>query len=147
MASAEFDDFSEFIKKLEKLGIDVPKALEEAIPESLEPVRADMEKFMLTDRATNSTKKIKPKKVGHILTGDTLKSLSIRKVRKHKDGNIVVKVGFDVKKGGFPAIFLNVGTPYNDPTFFIQTAKERHIDEVRKILENKLEEAINKGIK
>lgn len=48
----------------------------------------------------------------------------------------IAKIGFDAPSGGFPALFLDVGTPYIEPSYFILSSFLMSLPEVSEIQEN-----------
>lgn len=117
---------SDLLKKIEEAGGKVDEAIKKATDESLEQVGLKMQLFMMEHRAT----------------GDTFRSYEQVK-SEIKDGKITGQVGYNVKKGGLPAIFLDVGTPKQKPYFFRYYA----IENSRKQIEVIQREALNEILK
>lgn len=120
---------SELLKKIEAAGGKVDEAVKKAVDNSLEQVGMEMQLFML----------------GHRLTGETKDSYEQKKAVSEDNGNkVTASVGYNVKEGGLPAIFLDVGTPKQKPHFFRYYAVEnsrKHIEEAqRHALEEVLED-------
>ena len=81
-------------------------------------------------------------------TGELASSLGLSKVLVGKDGNANIKVGFDIRHGGLPSIFLMYGTPrtkkdtklYNDiygnktKHKIAEIQKEIFNDEIRRVM-------------
>lgn len=93
--TVEFDGFSEVINRLQKLEADVRKT---------------------TDEALINTKKIIHKEAGaamspHNKSYTTVKSLNHNSSPEWKGSTASISVGFDIKNGGLPSIFLMYGTP------------------------------------
>lgn len=91
---------SELLKKIEAAGGNVDEACKKAVDRSLKIVGDDMQKFMN----------------GHRRTGETMSSFQ-QVPATVKNGKIEAVVGYDTKDG-LPAIFLDVGTPRQEPHFF-----------------------------
>lgn len=95
----EFDGLSEYAEFLEKVGGNLKKTTEKALKESAEHVNSNLHKDMGK----------------HHLTGDTEKSIKDG-VKVKWTGNIAsVDVGFKIREGGLPSIFLMYGTPRMEP--------------------------------
>ena len=92
---------SDLLKKIEAAGGNVDNACKKAVDESLKIVGAEMQDFMSK----------------HKVSGDTIKSYE-QVPAVVTDGTINAVVGFNAKKGGLPAIFLDVGTPKQKPYFW-----------------------------
>ena len=118
---------SDLLKKIENAGGNVENAVKKAVDESLKIVGADMQKFM----------------AGHKLTGDTMRSYEQTPAQIGKKGLIEAEVGYNAKKGGLPAIFLDVGTPKMKPYFFRYYAVENN----RKRIEDIQQQALNDILK
>ncbi len=120
---------SELLKSIEEAGGKVDEAVKRAVDESLKIVGDDMQSFMIQHRHS----------------GDTMESFEI--VPAKSDGNTVTgNAGYNIKNGGLPAIFLDVGTPKQKPHFFRYYAVENNRQRIEKIQRNTLEEILG-GLK
>lgn len=107
---------SEMLKSIEKAGGKVDAAVQKAVDESLKIVGDEMQAFMS----------------GHKDTGDTMDSFE--RIAAKSDGNKVTgNAGYNVKKGGLPAIFLDVGTPKQKPYFYRYYAVENNRKRIEEI--------------
>ena len=97
--SLDGDIFKEYADKLEKLGGNLRGAVERALEESAEYVNDNLERD------------IKP----HRRTGKTEKSLKKDRKVEWQGMTASIPVGFDIKNGGLPSIFLMYGTPKHGP--------------------------------
>ena len=97
----EMTGVSDLLKAIEKAGGNVDAACKKAADESLKIVGDDMQNFMAK----------------HKVTGDTYGSYE-QNPATVKGGKVEASVGYNAKKGGLPAIFLDVGTPKQKPHFF-----------------------------
>lgn len=120
-ARMEFYGSSELIRKIETLGGNIEGAVVKALKAGAKLPYEDMKSFAEQ----------------HIKTGDMAHSLTIGEP-VIKNGSIKMKVGFVVKQGGLPAIFLNYGTPMISPTFFIDKAFEDNADAIKELQEEAL---------
>lgn len=119
---------SELLKNIEKAGGKVDAAVQKAVDASLKIVGDDMQAFMS----------------GHKNTGETMESYEQTPAKS--DGSTVTgNAGYNVKKGGLPAIFLDVGTPKIKPSFFRYYAVEnnrKQIEEIQRATLNEILEGL-----
>ena len=119
---------SELLKSIEEAGGKVDAAVKVAVDRSLEIVGADMQKFMSS----------------HKDTGETMRSYE--QIPASSDGKIVnANAGYNIKKGGLPAIFLDVGTPKRKPHFYRYYAVEnnrKQIEEIQRATLNEILEGL-----
>ena len=123
-----FYGLTELLQKIDDAGGSVPEALSRAIQESSAPIGADMLKFMAQ----------------HHRTGKTAASYTdVVDIKGYgSSGFITYKLGFDTKKGGLPALFLDIGTPTITPSFFVYYAIENNADNVVQAQQRALEKAL-----
>ena len=120
----EITGVSELLKKIEKAKGDAVPAVAEMAKKSLEIIGENANQFMQ----------------GHKLTGDTLESYDMH---ARIDGDTVKGVvGYDVKKGGLPAIFLDVGTPTQKGYFWKYYAVENTRKQVEQIQQETLKKIL-----
>lgn len=124
----EFFGSSELLKKLEAAGANVEQCVIDALHKSVEKPKAEMLEYIRQ----------------HKHSGATEESFS-EEIKKEGD-KVFVKVGFDIKKGGLPAVFLNYGTPRIAPSFFVDNAIDNNIDEIKRAQIDALNKAF-KGLK
>lgn len=116
---------SDLLKKIENAGGKVDEAIKRAVDKSLDIVGTDMQTFM----------------GGHKDSGDTYESYE--KVSATSDGNTVKgNVGYNIKKGGLPAIFLDVGTPTRKGYFYRYYAVENNRKRIEEIQRSELNEIL-----
>lgn len=113
----------EILNKIEKAGGKVDEAVKKAVDESLKIVGADMQSFMKQ----------------HKLTGETISSYE-QIPAEILTNNVNAMVGYNVKNGGLPAIFLDVGTPNQKGYFFRYYAVENNRKKIEEIQKNTLNE-------
>jgi hypothetical protein len=92
---------SDLLKSIEKAGGRVDEAVKQCVDNCLELVGMKMQLFMMD----------------HRISGDTYRSFEQAQTIIKKN-TVEGMIGYDVKKGGLPAIFLDVGTPKMKPYFF-----------------------------
>lgn len=97
--SLDGDIFNEYADKLEKLGGNLRETVEKALEESVEYVNDNLERDIKPHRRTEKTEK------------------SLKKDWKVEWQGMTasIPVGFDIKNGGLPSIFLMYGTPKHGP--------------------------------
>lgn len=98
----EFEGFDAVLKKLNKIGADSKSIAEEALTKTHEIVTEKAEKAIATSNLPAG---------GHYSTGRTAASLQTTTKITWNGTEGSVKVGFNIKKGGLPSIFMMYGTP------------------------------------
>lgn len=119
---------SDLLKKIEAAGGKVDEAVKKATDNSLEQVGMKMQLFMMEHRQT----------------GETIASYEQIKAEL-KGESVQAMVGYNVKNGGLPAIFLDVGTPKRKPYFFRYYAVEnsrQQIEEIQRATLNEILEGL-----
>ena len=120
----EITGVSELLKKIEKAKGDAVPSVAEMAKKSLEVIGENANQFMQ----------------GHKLTGDTLGSYDMH---ARIEGDMVKGVvGYDVKEGGLPAIFLDVGTPTQKGYFWKYYAVENTRKQVEQIQQETLKKIL-----
>lgn len=124
----EITGVSELLQKIEKAEGRVDEAVKKAVNNSLEYVGMKMQLFMMD----------------HKQTGETYASYDqiMASIRSNK---VDAMVGYNVKNGGLPAIFLDVGTPKQKPYFYRYYAIENSSGTLQQIQRATLEEIL-KGL-
>lgn len=125
----EMYGMKELLNKIEDAGGKVDEAVAKAVNNSLEQVGMKMQLFMLEHRET----------------GDTYQSYE-QIMAKIKDNKVEAMVGYNVKNGGLPSIFLDVGTPKQKPYFFRYYAVENSREQIEQIQRATLNEILE-GLK
>lgn len=118
----------ELLNKIEAAGGKVDEAVKKAVNNSLEQVGMKMQLFML----------------GHKESGETYQSYE-QIMASIKDNKVEAMVGYNIKNGGLPAIFLDVGTPKQKPYFFRYYAVEnsrKQIEEIQRATLNEILEGL-----
>lgn len=127
---------SDLLKKIEAAGGNVHAAVQKAVDRSLEQVGMKMQLFMLEHKDSGDTYQsfeLIPATPGSVKVG--------KETYNVKDG-ITGLVGYNSKKGGLPAIFLDVGTPKLKPYFFRYYAIENSRKDLEKIQRDTLNEIL-----
>ena len=120
----EITGVSELLKKIEKAKGDAVPAVAEMAKKSLEVIGENTNQFMKS----------------HKLTGDTLGSYDMH--ARIEGDTVKGVVGYDVKKGGLPAIFLDVGTPTQKGYFWKYYAVENTRKQVEQIQQETLKKIL-----
>lgn len=103
-----FSGVDDILQDIEKLGGDLPKAIEKAVIKSGEAATKEFQKVIKQHKFSG-------------ITEDTL----IHDLEVKNEGNkITLKTGFDIEKGGIAAVFLDRGTPLQKPIKFVQKIKK-----------------------
>lgn len=100
--SLEFTGFDEVLKKLTKLEADTKSIAEEALTKTHE---------IITKKAENAVVKSNLPAGGRYSTGQTANSIKREPQITWTGTEGSVAVGFNIKKGGLPSIFMMYGTP------------------------------------
>lgn len=121
-----FDGFAEMYEKLDRLNADTKKITEEALKESFNYV----------------TPKVEAAIAPHKLTGATQGSLKKNAEVEWSGSRASAEVGFDIKNGGLPSVFLMYGTPKMSPdrklyNAFYGTATKKKVKEIQEKVFNK----------
>lgn len=125
----DFVGGAELLKKIEAAGGKVDEAVKKCVDNSLEQVGMKMQLFMLE----------------HKDSGDTMRSYE-QLYADIKSNTVTGQVGYSIKDGGLPAIFLDVGTPKQKPYFFRYYAVENSSKQIREIQQATLNEILE-GLK
>jgi hypothetical protein len=125
----DFVGSSELLKKIEAAGGRVDEAVKKCVDNSLEQVGMKMQLFMMEHRESGDT----------YASYEQIKAVS-------KGNEVVAAVGYNVKEGGLPAIFLDVGTPKQKPHFFRYYAVENSQKQIEEIQQETLNEIL-RGLK
>ena len=127
MARIDYYGTDEIIQKLDRLGADVSKELAKALIQSAEKPKREMLAYISQ----------------HRVTGDTERSFTETIKEDTAKGKIYLDIGFNLSKKdgspGLPALFLNYGTPFIEPSFFIDNAIENNRDEIKRVQQETLE--------
>lgn len=131
---AEFYGSDDVLIKLDELGVDIRPIISRAADESFKPVLNQLHAF------TGEEHKFTGATEGAFVDGDFYKW--------SKRGTLLVRVGYNVRKGGEAAIFLQVGTPRMTPYHFITHAYHQNINQVidtqSRIVNEELQRRMNK---
>ena len=132
----------ELLKKVQALGENVTDVAAEAMQESADIIEADLRAFMKEHtRPGQGPHTIDAlgtviKKQGTSVSGTT--GFKMRNVDGY--GNIPV---------GLPALFLDIGTPHIEPTYFVYYAYKNNLSKVlevqRSVFEKHIQKAMNSG--
>ncbi len=120
---------SELLQKIEKAGGKADVAVKKCVENSLTQVGMKMQLFMMEHRFTN----------------ETYNSFEILPVKLNKDGKVTGSAGYDVEKGGLPAVFLDVGTPNQQPYYFRYYAinnSRKQLEEIQRATLREILEAL-----
>lgn len=131
MARVDYYGADEIIKKLEELGANVEEELSRALIASCQKPKNEMLAYIKE----------------HKRTGETEASFTETIKTDEGKGKIYLDLGFNLSgtKPGLPALFLNFGTPFIEPSFFIDKAIEENRDEIKRVQEETLIKAVKEA--
>lgn len=125
----DFYGSSELLKKVEAAGGNVEKAISQAVSRSMAAPKRDMQSFIAS----------------HHLTGRTEESFGETPI-EWKNGVLEYATGFNLKKGGEGALFLDIGSPTIAPTFWVSNLVDKHISNIREAQQAALREILKELI-
>lgn len=122
----DFYGFEELLLKIQQAEGSAVPAIMDALKEGAKPIQADLLAFMAK----------------HHRTGDTARSMTEAVHTSNAGMTLYYEMGFDIKKGGLPALFLDLGTPRIRPSFFVYYAFKNNTDNVRMLQEKAIKKAL-----
>lgn len=125
----DFYGFEDLLLKIKAAEGNVEAAVMDALHEGAKPIEADLLLFMAK----------------HHRSGTTEGSMTEVVKDFHAGMTIYYSLGFDIKKGGLPALFLDIGTPRIRPSYFVYYAFKNNTDNVKRLQEQALRKAL-KGL-
>ena len=128
MARVDYYGADEIIKKLDDFGANVTEELSKALIASCQKPKQEMLSWIKEHRKT----------------GETEDSFIEEIKTDEEKGKIYLDIGFSLKgtKPGLPALYLNWGTPFIEPSYFINNAVENNRDEIKRVQEKTLLKAL-----
>ena len=115
----KFAGMDAYIENLTKMGENVKEVTDDTLQQGVsiinEELHAEMKK--------------------HHVTGATERSLRDGETVKWSGDKASVKYGFNIKKGGEPAIYLEKGRPHQKPTPVLKPAEKRAEDRLKELME------------
>ncbi len=124
-----FAGMDAYIDNLRKLGENVKEVTDEALQQGIDIINEELHAEMKH----------------HHVSGDTEKSIRDGETVKWKGDKASIKYGFDIKKGGEPAIYLERGRPHQRATPVLQPAMKRAESRIREVQEEALRKAMEKA--
>lgn len=145
-------DAQKLANAIEAAGGNIKPAIEQAARRSLPIIQKEFQAFAREHHVTGDTERslIDPSQVTFIWGKNAKKRFvgsTTAGVKGFTGGSVKVvseedclyfEYGFDAKKGGLPALFLDIGTPKIKPTFFIYYAVERNLARIHQIQREEL---------
>lgn len=140
-------DSRKLVNAIEAAGGNIKPAIESAARKSLPVIQKEFAKFAAEHKLTGDMERslIDPSQVTFIWGKAAKKrfvATTTKGVKGFTGGKVEVvsesdclffEYGFEVEKGGLPALFLDIGTPKIKPTFFIYYAIERNYSTIHAI--------------
>lgn len=115
----KFAGMDSYIETLRKMGENVKEVTDETLQQGIDIINEELHVEMRK----------------HHVTGETERSLRDGEKVKWSGDKASIKYGFDVKKGGEPAIYLERGRPHQRPTPVLKPAEKRAEGRIRELLE------------
>lgn len=156
-------DGRQLAKAIEEAGGNIKPALEAASRKSLPLVQKDFKAFIEQHEHSGDTEKslIDPSETKYMWGKAAVKKF-VGKNQKGKKGFasgsvqiiseedvLYFEYGFDAKKNGMPALYLDIGTPKRtpkrgviNPTYFIYYTVENNLDKIHAIQKKELEKIV-----
>lgn len=125
----KFAGMDAYIENLRKLGEDVKEVTNEALQQGIDIINEELHVEMRK----------------HHVTGETEKSIRDGEKVKWSGDKASIKYGFDVKKGGEPAIYLERGRPHQRPTPVLKPAEKRAESRIRELQEETLRKVMDRA--
>lgn len=125
----KFAGMDAYIEAMAKLGEDVKEITEETLQQGVDIINEELHVEMRK----------------HHVTGETEKSIRDGERVKWTGDKASVKYGFNVKKGGEPAIYLERGRPHQRPTPVLKPAERRAESRIGELLEETLRKAMERA--
>lgn len=129
LGGMDFYGFEDLLLKIQAAEGNVMEAVMDAMHEGAKPIQGDLLRFMAKHRQT----------------GVTEASMTEATHQFNSGMSLYYEMGFDIKKGGLPALFLDIGTPKIAPSFFVYYAFKENTDNVKMLQEKALKKAL-KGL-
>ena len=125
----KFAGMDAYIEAMAKLGEDVKEITEKTLQQGVDIINEELHVEMRK----------------HHVTGETEKSIRDGERVKWAGDKASVKYGFNVKKGGEPAIYLERGRPHQRPTPVLKPAEKRAESRIGELLEETLRKAMERA--
>ncbi len=119
----DFFGASDLIKKIEATGGDIEQEVSKAVARSMESPKKDLLTFIKA----------------HHYSGVSEKSFGETPF-EWKNGRLDYAVGFNLRKGGLGALYLDVGTPKQTPTYFVYNTTMKNLSKIRDAQQQALQE-------
>lgn len=115
----KFAGMDNYIETLRKMGENVKEVTDETLQQVIDIINEELHTEMRK----------------HHVTGATERSLRDKEKVKWNGDKASVKYGFNIKKGGEPAIYLERGRPHQKPTPVLKPAEKRAEGRLKELLE------------
>ena len=125
----KFAGMDAYIEAMAKLGEDVKEVTSETLQQGLDIINEELHAEMRK----------------HHVTGETEKSIRDGEKVKWSGDKAFVKYGFNIKKGGEPAICLERGRPHQRPTPVLKPAEKRAESRIKELLEEAIRKVMDRA--
>lgn len=115
----KFAGMDNYIETLRKMGENVKEVTDETLQQGIDIINEELHTEMRK----------------HHVTGATERSIRDKEKVKWNGDKASVKYGFNIKKGGEPAIYLERGRPHQRPTPVLKPAEKRAESRLKELLE------------
>ncbi|MGN1167207.1 MAG: HK97-gp10 family putative phage morphogenesis protein [Lachnospiraceae bacterium] len=125
----KFAGMDAYIEALRQMGEDVKQVTDEALQQGVEIINEEMHAEMRK----------------HHVTGETERSIRDGESVKWNGDKASIKYGFNIKKGGEPAIYLEKGRPHQRPTPVVKPAVKRAEKRLQEVQEEALRKVMDRA--
>ena len=125
----KFAGMDAYIEAMAKLGEDVKEITDETLQQGVDIINEELHVEMRK----------------HHVTGKTERSIRDGEKVKWSGDKASVKYGFNVKKGGEPAIYLERGRPHQRPTPVLKPAEKRAESRIKELLEEAIRKVMDRA--
>lgn len=124
-----FAGMDAYIEALRQMGEDVKEETDKALQQGVEIINEELHAEMRK----------------HHVTGETERSIRDGESVKWNGDKASIKYGFNIKKGGEPALYLEKGRPHQRPTPVIKPAVKRAEKKLQEVQEEALRKVMDRA--
>lgn len=120
--SLKFAGMEDYIETLVKMGENAHAVVDDTLKQGVDIINEELHTEMRS----------------HRITGETERSIRDSEKVRWTGDKASVKYGFNIKKGGEPAIYLERGGPYQNPTPVLKPAEKRAESRLKDLMERSM---------